>query len=231
MAVVDFTQCQKICLALLNAGPDDFSFSVNVGDERFGGLGAASDQVKEAIQAWDEQVVLAILETEGHWARPDYVDWSALLDHLAEIPTHVGATGDVQILPAVGATYVAGKEASVQEIELWRLNTNNAFGSLAHNALGNSLGGRFTIRDNVIHLTGYRAAVKIGTYTRTSVCQAPAIYQLVVWAGALTMLFPKEGLWLQKAAFLLGQAQRMLGEIRGNLAVAPALEQYEGAKG
>lgn len=231
MAVVDFVQCQKMCLALLNAGPDDFSFSVNVGDERFGTLGAASDQVKEAILAADEQVVLAILETEGHWARPDFVDWSALLNHLDEIPAHVGATGDVQILPWVGGTYVGGKSASVEEIELWRLNTNGAFGSLAHNASGNVIGGRYTIRDEVMHLTGYRAAVKIATYARTSVCQAPAIYQLTVWATALTYLFPKEGSWLQKAAFLAGQVANQMAAIRGNLQVAPALEQYQEAKG
>jgi hypothetical protein len=218
-------------LALLNAGPDDFSFSVNVGDEEFGTIGAPSDQVKEAILASDEEVYLAIAETEGHWARPSLMDWSALLDHLDEIPDHIGSTGDVQILPWVGGTYVGGKQASVQEIELWRRNDNNAFGSLAHNGSGNSLGGRCTIRDGVIHLTGYRAAVKIiPPFARSSsACQSPNIYQTAVWVGALAKTFPKIN--LSKAAFMSGQQVRMLNEIRGNLKVAPVLEQYEGAKG
>lgn len=231
LTVVDFVQCQKIVLALLNAGPDDFSFSVNVGDEEFGTIGAVSDQAKEAILASDEEVYLAIAETEGHWARPSLMDWSSLLDHLDELPDKLGEPGDVQILPWVGATYVGGKQASVQEIELWRRNDNGAFGSLAHNASGNSLGGRFTIRDGVIHLTGYRAAVKIvSPYVRNaSACQSPNIYQAAVWVGALAKTFPK--ISLTKAAFMSSQQARMLSEIRGNLKVASVLEQYEEAKG
>lgn len=233
IAVADFSQCQKISLALLNAGPDDFSFSVNVGDERFGTIGGASDQVKEALHAADEQVYLAIAETDGHWARPDLMDWSALINHLEEIPSRIGAIGDVQILPWVGGTYVAGKPASTREIEMWRANDGNAFGSLAHNASGNLLGGRYAIQDSVMHLTGYRAAVKIiGPYTvSASVLQSPAIYQAVVWVGALALLFPKEGSWLAKASFMAGQQQRMLAQIRGNQQIAPALEQYQEAKG
>jgi hypothetical protein len=231
MAVVDFTQCQKICLALLNAGPDDYSFSVNVGDERFGTLGAASDQVKEAILAADEQVVLAILETEGHWARPDYVDWSGQLDYLDEIPTHVGKTGQVEILVSNGGAYVPGVPATIEEIRMWRGADSSSFGSKAHNASGSAVAGYFAIRDNVVQFTGYRLAVKLGTYTRTSVCQAPAIYQLTVWAMALTYLFPKEGSWLQKAAFLAGQVANQMAAIRGNLVVAPELESYEEVKG
>lgn len=232
MNLVDIIQCQKICLALLNAGPDDFSFSVNVGDERFGAIGAPSSSVIEAILGSDEQVYLAIAETEGHWARPNLMDWSAAIAHLDEIPSHIGSTGDVQILPSVGSTYVAGKRASVEKIEMWRANSDNAFGSLAHNAVGNSLGGRYTIRDNVMHLTGYIAAVKIvPPYTRTAACQSPAIYQVAVWVGALAMLFPREGSWLAKASFMAQQQARMLGQIRGNAMVAPVLEQYEEARG
>src|ERR1700682_3785840 len=109
---VDFVQCQKQVLALLNAGPDDFSFSGNVGDERFGTIGAASEQVKEAILAADEQVVLAILETEGHWARPDFIDWCAPLAYLDEIPIHVGATGAVEISVSSAGVIVPGTPAT-----------------------------------------------------------------------------------------------------------------------
>jgi hypothetical protein len=48
---------------------------------------------------------------------------------------------------------------------------------------------------------------------------------------ALTYLFPKEGSWLQKAAFLAGQVANQIASIRGNLAVAPSLEQYQEVKG
>lgn len=231
MEVVDFVQCQKIVLALLDAGPDDFSFSVNVGDERFGALGSPSDQVKEALQSWDERVYVAIAETIGHWARPALMDWSSLLAHLDEIPDHIGDVGDVQILPAVGETYVAGQPASVAEIREWRRSKDGAFGSLAHNAVKNAIGGYFEIRDNVIHFTGHQAAVKIiSPYVRNSnACQSPRVYQIVVWVGALSLLFAK--LQLAKASFLAVQAERMIAEIRGNLTVAPVLEQYKEARG
>lgn len=232
-AVADFTQCQKIVTALLNAGPDDFSFSVNVGDERFGTIGAASDQVKEAIYAADEQVFAAIAETEGHWARPDLMDWSSLLDHLDEIPAHIGKTGDVQILTAVASVYVGAQPATVAEIREWRRADNNSFGALGHQTAGNALAGYSEIRDNVIHFTGYRAAVKIvGPYTRgSSVLQSPSIYQVIVWVGALALLFPKEGSWLAKGSFMVGQQLRMLNDIRGLREIAPALEQYKEEKG
>ncbi|SRR6266567_8629004 len=233
MNVTDFVTCQKIILALLDAGPDDFSFSVNVGDEQYGAIGAASDQVKEAIFGADEQVYLAIAETLGHWARPDLMDWSALLDHLVELPMHIGATGDVQILPWVASSYVAGKPATVEEIEQWRSNDNNAFGSLAHNASGNSLGGYYCIRDDVFHLTGYRGAIQIvSPYTRSaSLCQSPSLYQNAVWAGAAATMFAKQLNGLAKATFLAGEFRRMLAEIRGNLQAAPALEQFAEVKG
>src|SRR6266568_8376848 len=112
LPVVDFTQSQKMVLALGNAGPDDLAWSVNVGDERLGQIGSPSDQAKEAILIADEGIILAGLAAEGWFGRPDFMDWSALLDHLTELPSHYGATGDVQILPWVGSTYVAGKPAS-----------------------------------------------------------------------------------------------------------------------
>src|SRR6266540_3238721 len=126
MALTDFVQCQKILLALANAGPDDFSFSVNVGDERLGTLGAPSDQVKEAIQGADEQVYLAIAETEGHWARPDLMVWSAALNHLDQFP-HIGSICDIKILPDAAGPAISGEPATVAEIREWRRASNNAF--------------------------------------------------------------------------------------------------------
>lgn len=231
MAVVDFVQCQKQCLAILNAGPDDYSFSTLVGDERFGTLGIPSDQVKEAILAADEQVCLAILETPGHWARPDYVDWSPLLDYLDEVPAHIGATGAVRITVSNGGSLVPGLVSTINEIILWRSNQNGAYGSLQHDAVNNLLAGNYAIRDNIVYFTGAKMAVRIGTFTRSAlVCQAPAIYQLTVWIGALVNLFPKEGSWLQKAAFLSSQLVNQMAAIRGGLAVEPVLDQYEEVK-
>jgi hypothetical protein len=231
MAVTDLTTCQKMVMALTNSGPDDFSWSVNVGDERFGATGAASDQAKEAIFESDEAVVLAILETEGHWARPDFTADSSALAYLDEIPTHIGSTGDVKIVVSNGGVTVPGRPATVEEIFEWRTNLNNAFGSLAHNAVGNAIAGYYSIKDNIAHFTGYTLTLKLATFTRTAACQSPNIYQNAVVVGALATLFPKEGSWLSKAQFYYAQQQRMLGEIRSNLAVAPVLEQYESVKG
>lgn len=232
LAVVDFTQAQKQVIALLNAGPDDLSYSVNVGDDRFGVEGAASDQIKEAILESDEEIILAGLETDGWFARADFMDWSGLLDHLDELPTRYGSLGAVKIQPWVGGTYIGGKPATVEEIELWRRNTNNAFGSLAHNGSNNSLAGYFAVRDSIVHFTGYRLNVQIATYTRNaSACQSPAIYQGMVVAGALAKCFAKDGGSLAKAEFYQRQFLQSLVWIREARTIAPLLEQYQEAKG
>jgi hypothetical protein len=230
LAVVDFTTCQKMVLALGNWGPDDLSWSVNVGDETVGVIGAASDQVKEAILQKDEEIILAGLETDGWFARTDFMDWSALLDHLDELPSHYGSPGAVKIQPWVGGTYISATPATPEEIKLWRANANNAFGSLAHNATNSQIAGFFAIRDKIIHLTGYRASVMLAAFARNSgACQAPAIYQGMVVAGALALVLAKS--FPGKAGFYHQQFLQCLTWIREGKTIAPAIEQYEEVNG
>jgi hypothetical protein len=128
--------------------------------------------VEAALEA-DEEIVTAIDETVGHWARPDYLAESDEIAHGSEIPTHVGEVGKVLIQRAAGEDFLPARgKRSAAEIERYRANTgtypNDVYGKTVHTAAGSPLAGYYDIsEEDVLFYTGLSAKVRLANYVRS----------------------------------------------------------------
>jgi hypothetical protein len=129
-------------------------------------------EIVETVLEADDEVVLAIKETVGHWARADYMDLSASITHGGEIPAHQGEIGKVLIQRSTGQPYLAPRgRRTAAEIERIRANTgtypNNAYGSTAHTAAGSPLSGLYDLsEEQLLFYTGLDAKVEIASSVR-----------------------------------------------------------------
>ncbi len=196
---------QKSVIHLMNANTSG-TYNTSITDDRF-----TAGLIDEAIFSADEQVVLAILETVGHFARPDYLAASSSLTHGAEIPAHVGSLGQVLI------DGVPGVEAPAEAIVRYRENDSASYGT------GSGLTGMFHIsEEDVIYFTGTAATVRIASYTRSAALQSPGIYTGAVVCGAVAMLL-KEGGNAERAAYYGQLFSSHLQMIRANKKAIPEL--------
>jgi hypothetical protein len=127
--------------------------------------------VEAALEA-DEEIVTAILETVGHWARADYLADSAAIAHGGKIPTHAGEIGKVLIQRAAGAAFLPARgRAPSSKIEAYRANTgappNDVYGSTVHTAAGSPLSGLYDIsEEDLLFYTGVSAKVQLASFAR-----------------------------------------------------------------
>jgi hypothetical protein len=122
----------------------------------------------EAALEADGEIVTAILETVGHWARPDYLAESDPIAHGAEIPAHVGEIGRVLIQRSSGALYLPARgRRPGADIERYRANTGGVYGATVHTDAGSPLAGYYDIsEEDVLFYTGFSAKVRLATYSR-----------------------------------------------------------------
>jgi hypothetical protein len=189
--------------------------------------------IRDAINAKDAAVRAAICMSENSPHRVRYMDWSADLDHGDELPDHYGPVGAVRIkLYPAASGYEAGVEAdSVEQINLWRENLGNMFGTLAHNAAGSTTGGHFLIVDNSrIYLTGHKAQVEIASFDVSAenvdppVLGSPDAFEDVIYAGSVGDL-PMEGDDLEQAGYYRDYYIKTLPMILAGASEVPPLQQ------
>jgi hypothetical protein len=129
-------------------------------------------EIVEAVSEADDEVVLAIKETFGHWARPDYMDVSASIAHGGEIPAHQGEIGKILIQRWASQPYLTPRgKRTATEIERIRNNTgtypNNAYGSTTHTDADSPLAGLYNLsEEDLLFYTGLDAKVEIANTTR-----------------------------------------------------------------
>ena len=183
--------------------------------------------IVEGLHLGDEQTVLAIMSTDGHFSRGDFLTLSADIVHGGAIPEHVGELGDVMIKRTAGdSVYLVGNPASHDQINRWRANTGvspfDVYGPLAHDAAGSCLAGYFySAEEAFLYYTGTSAKVFKCSYQRASSLQSPAIYLPAVVAVGLGSLPMKDG-----ADPAIAQ---WFGQIRGETKALPDLSAFKKA--
>ena len=78
------------------------------------------------------------------------------------------------ITPYTGAAFtLKGVRKAYDRIEAYRRNTNNVYGSVAHNAASgataSSLAGFYDIVNGIFYFTGFSATMKLAIFTRADV--------------------------------------------------------------
>lgn len=146
----------------------------------------------EAVLEADDETVLDILETVGHWARADYLADSNPIIHGEEIPTHQGEIGKVLIQRANGEPFRASRgKRTAAEIERYRANTGtyptNIYGASAHTDTGSPLSGFYDIsEEDLLFYTGYSAKVEVANVSRSLKTLTDGAINVSVNAKSLT---------------------------------------------
>lgn len=230
VVVTNITLVTNRVTGILLAGTDDGVY---------GGVSASDQQeydpteVRDTILSIDAMVCLAILETLGHPYRSQFTSFSAVLNHMDEIPAHVGVTGMPRFKIVLGdLVWVDGVEVrSIDQIKLWRENYNNIFQSMAHDAVGSKIGGRYAIKGQQVFFTGAQMSVEIPTFTQdraTFLCQSPENYESTVVAGTVASLL-KDGADPQMHGYYNQRFQSDMAAIRGQALALPPLAMFERA--
>lgn len=179
-------------------------------------------EIDKAILAADARVCSAICESSSNGYRPLFMA-EVVVTHGAELAEGIGPIGRPLIQPYMSAAYVRGVPKSADDIDSYRLNTNDLYDSIDHDQSGSSLAGYYDFDpvSRVFSFTGLAAKVSLAVFTRTGACQSPEVYEDTVFGLAL-MSLPKEG---DSAPFvnLIGQqALQQLREIKaGAMEVQP----------
>lgn len=170
--VASIVQAVRQCIAAKNANAANASATAGLYGFALNDSRRSLWEVVEAVLEADEEIVTAILETVGHWARPDYLADSVTIAHGTEIPTHTGEIGKVLIQRSNGASWRAPRgRKPAAEIERIRDNTgvfpNNVYGATAHTDAGSPLSGLYDIsEEDLLFYTGYSAKVQLASFAR-----------------------------------------------------------------
>jgi hypothetical protein len=117
---------------------------------------------RDSIVAADVFVQKLCCARKDNPNRARFVDYSSALSDDDEIPDHYGALGAVVIQKVTAGAFESAQEAeTVEQINQWRENVGNVYGSIAHDAANSPLAGWFKIVGTRIRFTGYRAKVEI----------------------------------------------------------------------
>lgn len=194
MAVVQYIEVLPQVIARVNLGAAN-TYSTTLSDDRYS-LG----EIEEVILLTDLEVRREIARSprNGHWAA--MLTASSDLTHRAAVPEHEGVLGEVEIkVNEDDTTYIPPKDNPVTptDIEMYRENPDNCFGTSAHDAASSPIAGCFTMRSQRGFLTGYRWRVYyIPPFTidrATPACQSPEDCTATVVRGSVAKL-KKEGM-------------------------------------
>lgn len=227
MAVTQST-VEKSVIQILNAGEQNASgspvYSAVIQDDR-----RVAGHVTDAATQAGERILLAICETEGNGHRPNFMALSGSIAHGAVLPEHIGPIGTVQIQPYAGAEFIAGLPADVDDIESWRANVSSLYDTVAHNASGSSLAGRYAVLGNELFYTGHDAKIYLANFTRADVAtKVPDAYE-ATWVRLTVGLLAKEGDTPGLIQMYAQAGENDLAAIRSGAMITPILEQAQRA--
>lgn len=165
MAADETTVKQRITEALNVVSPGTFSTMV---DSNY------KDRVAAAITEYSREgammIARAIVSNARHTHRNLFISGTpTALTHQGELPDMAGEMDLIEIELYSGGAYTTGTPASVQQIESYRLNPSNLYGSLAHTTQNSPLSGYYNIKNGRIYFTGNAARGYFPSIVRTTV--------------------------------------------------------------
>jgi hypothetical protein len=139
--------------------------------------------VTEAVREGAMMVAMAILANKNHVHRNLFVSSSpTALTHGGELPDMAGENDLIEIQPYTDADWITGVPKTMQQIDSFRANQNNFYGTLGHDVEGSPLAGYYAHAHGRVKFTG----------------EAAQIYKPVIDRATVTDLIPDEyeGVWL-----------------------------------
>lgn len=209
-------------LILANAGGAPFNNTVD--DERFN-----IEEIKRACIETEAEVFRTLAESY-HPARVNFLDWAPDLAHGDTIPMHFGTVEAIQIKPYTGAEYQKGKEVpSASEINDWRANLDNVFGSYGHTEAGSALAGYYYLENSTIYFTGLSARAKISTYIpnfSTLALQLSDDFAGITVCGAVAKI-KKDGTSGETSSYFAGQYIGLTNQLRAGMRQLPEIQEMK----
>ncbi len=169
-------------------------------------------EIDDAVDAADQTVIGVIIDTIGHRARSQYVE-------LVSISDGGQITGNFN-----GGVLVDGREGV--HTTPGNLSTKKRNPNTISNDTKN---GYYCIQGNTFNFIGSTAQVEVVTYeVGGGTLASPPEYVHAVIAGALAILFPKEGSNVEAASHFFNQQVAILDMIRKGATYLPAVTPFKG---
>lgn len=194
----------NLVTAVLNAAPDNYGVSeVPL---------FKSGEIDDAVDAADQAIIGAILDTIGHRSRSQYVALQTITD------------GAVMAITFNGGVLIDGRPGiptSPGTISTKKRNPNTISTGTKN--------GYYCIQGNTFSFVGSSAQIEVITYTAGGgTLGSPPEYVHGVVAGALSILFPKEGSNVEAANHFGNQYALMLEMIHKSAVYLPAVTPFKG---
>lgn len=212
-------RCRRRVIFILNAGPDDRTYTDSVTD-----TGKYADsEITESIKEADIEICNDIIETVGHPYRSFFLTTGAATEittNGADVPAHIGEKSIVE--------YWDGSAWKMAEL------APNASAVARYRKYASSYGDAATdveqyyfIEDDSIYFTASKVRVKVASFTSTdAVIQSPRVYERAVSLGGLCGLL-KDGGDAQMFDWYYRQYLNSRSIIRNNQLIIPKIEQFK----
>lgn len=172
-------------------------------------------EIDDAIDAADQAVLGVVLDTPGHRSRSQYIALKNITD------------GAVITDIFEGGVLIDGRPgvpASPGVISTKKRNTVSTISNITKN-------GYYCIQGHVFSFVGSTAQIEYINYaTGVGTLASPPEYVHAVVAGALSILFPKDGTNIEAADHFSKQYIGMLTMIKDSAVSLPAVTPFHGAK-
>lgn len=125
--------------------------------------------ITEAVREAAMMIARAILANPTHVHRNLFVSGTPTsLTHGSELPDMAGESDLIEIQPYSGASWFTGVPKTPQQIDSFRDNPSNLYGT-THTTQGSPLAGYYAIDNGRVKFTGYAARIYVPAIDRTTV--------------------------------------------------------------
>lgn len=209
---ISITQVYGLCTAILNAATDTYG---TLNDPL-----RLDTEIKDAIKAADREVAQVIIDTDGHRRRADFAV-------LQDVTSTIGGSGNSGLIAfPIFAVQIDGKPAKFVPPDTFRdLTVTTSFGA----APLTTCVGFYTVEQQMLGAI-YSSSVKVQIikYTEPAgdTLASPEEYLMAVVCGALAILFPKEGAYVEAATHYASLFGKSLDLIRSGASAMPAVGPF-----
>lgn len=214
----DETTVKSRCTEILNAcDAGAFSSTINTNNKH-----RNATAISEAVREGALMIARAICSNPNHVHRGLYVSGTpTALTHGGEMPDMAGEGDLIEIQPYSGGSFVAGLPRSAQEIDSYRSNVGDLYGSVAHNVANSPIGSYYNISQGRVRFTGYAAQMYHPLVSRSTASSlVPDEYE-DIWVSLGIGLSVKEGdNLLPVAGYYMAFGQQQLALVTGMGTVA-----------
>lgn len=210
-SVVSLDQVYGLCTAILNAATTTYG---TIDDPL-----RMDDEIKDAIKAADREVAQAIIDTAGHRHRADYAV-------LQDVTSAFSSGGSGLIAYPIYAVQIDGKPGKYVPADT--LRTLAGLSTMGHPPVSTNI-GYYSVEDQMlaaIYATSVKVQIIKYTEPMGDMLASPAEYLMALVAGALAILFPKEGAFVEAATHFAGLFAKCLELIKTGATVTFATPAF-----